>query len=272
VDLPEVVNRVLPAVVALGSRIVPSQNPQTPLFPLIFGTGFLIDPRGIVVTNNHVAQLLTKLPAEAQLAILYVPEQKKEAGSAAGLLFRKIVGFSLLREFNPGQPYYGEDVPDIAFLQIDVREVPYLVLNREPNVIQIGREVGVAGYPLGDRPLTIHGKISQLTATVRRGIISAVYPAPSRFPDGFTTDIAVQGGNSGSPVFLADSGLVVGMIHAHAVGAQNIALALPSNMIATGLESSLDKGAPDTAAFPTWESLLANEGQTDLGWTILSPT
>ena len=131
------------------------------------------------------------------------------------------------------------DVPDIAFLQIDVREVPYLILNREPNVIQIGREVGVAGYPLGERPLTIHGKISQLTATVRRGIISAVYPAPSRFPDGFTTDIAVQGGNSGSPVFLADSGLVVGMIHAHAVGAQNIALALPANKIATGLESSL---------------------------------
>ena len=44
-DLPEVVNGVLPAVVALGSRIVPSQNPQVPLFPLIFGTGFLIDPR-----------------------------------------------------------------------------------------------------------------------------------------------------------------------------------------------------------------------------------
>jgi S1-C subfamily serine protease len=107
---------------------------------------------------------------------------------------------------------------------------------------------------------------------VRRGIISAVYPAPSRFPDGFTTDIAVQGGNSGSPVFLADSGLVVGMIYAHVVGAENIAMALPANMIATGLESSLDKGAPETTALPTWESLLADEGQSDLGWTVLSPT
>lgn len=268
--LPEVIDQVLPAVVALGSRVVPSPNRQAPIFPLIFGTGFLIDPRGVVVTNNHVAQLLAQLPAEARLTVLYVPAQQRKEGLAAGLLFRRILKFAVLGEFRPAQQYYGEDRPDIAFLQIDVKDVPYLKINREPNVIQIGKEVAVAGFPLGDLPLRIHGKISQLTATVRRGIISAIYPAPSPFPDGFTTDIAIQGGNSGSPVFLTQNGLVIGMIHAHAVGAENLALAVPSNMIATGFESSLDKGDLETEGLPTWNSLLDEEGQSDLGWEVLS--
>lgn len=264
-SLPDVVDQILPSVVALGSRLVPTAG-EKPLFPTIVGTGFVVDSCGIVVTNHHVADVLVRLPQGAAVAIFFVRSQD---ASKQGVLFRGIRAFSFMESFLPSGPYYGSMSPDLAFLQVDVRDAPALQLNREPNVIRIGQEVAVAGFPLGDVPLVIHGQVSQLTATVRRGIISSVYPCPCRYPDGFTLDVTLQGGNSGSPVFLTESGLVVGLIHANVVNAPNIAMALPSNMVAAGLDASLRKGELSMDGIPTWESLVAEEGSPEMQWDEL---
>ena len=267
--LTEVVEQVLPSVVALGSRLVPSKSETAPLFPLIFGTGFVVDRRGIVATNHHVWEELEKIPPPARLAILFPPPQQHKDGSLVGILLRGIRSVALLGEFRPRQPYYGPELPDIAFLQIDVCDLPCLELNRKPNVLRAGEGVATAGFPLGQMPLTLHQKITQISPFVRSGIISSVYPAPSPYPDGFTMDITIQGGTSGSPVFLSESGLVVRMIYALVVDAPNIALAVPSNMIAIGLESALSKGSPDLKDVPTWQSLLDSPGELTLAWDSL---
>lgn len=51
--LPDVIRAVSPAVVAFGSRIARSQNPEAPGFPPIIGTGFFVDKRGPVMTTGH---------------------------------------------------------------------------------------------------------------------------------------------------------------------------------------------------------------------------
>lgn len=264
--LPEVVEAVSPSVVALGCRIAASAVGKEPLFPTVLGTGFVVDARGIAVTNEHVARQLENLPAGMAIAVFFPPPQDVNGEFLQGVLFRKIRKFSFLGSFHPREPYYGPEKPDFAFLQIDVRDAPSVTLNREPGVIRTGIEVAAAGFPLGSQPLTVFGKVSQLSATVRRGIVSSVHPSPGPFPDGFTTDMALQQGSSGSPVFLADSGTVIGIVHSVLPGAPNMAFALPSNLLALGLEVSIEKGGLDLSGVPTWSSLLEESGAKSLDW------
>jgi S1-C subfamily serine protease len=42
---------VRPSIVAFASRFVPRERPD---FPEIIGTGFVVDSRGVAVTNRHV--------------------------------------------------------------------------------------------------------------------------------------------------------------------------------------------------------------------------
>jgi S1-C subfamily serine protease len=59
--LPDVYEQVRPAIVAFISRLVVHKKGDAPAFPSIIGTGFFIDPRGIVATNRHVIDELQKL-------------------------------------------------------------------------------------------------------------------------------------------------------------------------------------------------------------------
>jgi S1-C subfamily serine protease len=265
-SLPDIIERIAPSVVALGSRLVVSRAGQTPAFPRILGTGFVVDSRGIVVTNEHVARALERLPRDSRLAIFFPPIQIVDGKRMQGVILRDILAFSFLGSFLPQQPYYGPAQPDFAFLQVDVKGLTSLELNRAPGVIRTGADVAVAGFPLGDSALTVFGGLNQLSATVRKGIISSVHPSPAPYPDGFTVDVTIQGGNSGSPVFLTESGLVVGILHAHIESAPNFALALPSNMIALGLEASLAERAPNLYRIPTWDSVLKEPAELGLSW------
>src|ERR1700674_118426 len=81
-------------------------------------------------------------------------------------------------------------------------------------VVREGDEVGICGFPLG---LTLPGdnKMRQLTAILQRGIVAAVLPwtgIPN--PHAFQLDININGGSSGSPMFLADTGEIVGVVFA----------------------------------------------------------
>src|SRR5689334_5420414 len=50
---------VRPSVVAFASRVVRRDRPD---FPEIIGTGFVVDSRGVAVTNKHVIDALQALP------------------------------------------------------------------------------------------------------------------------------------------------------------------------------------------------------------------
>ena len=280
--LPEIFQSIRPSIVALGSRISITRAGTKPLFPEILGTGFIVDPRGIVATNRHVVEEISKLPphpytgANTALAILFTEVEVGDGQHGMGTILRGIRGHWLLDEFSTHGAYFGASMPDLAFLHLDVKDVPAVTLATEPNVLTIGREIATAGFPLGNGPLTVFNKITQLTPMLRRGIISSVFPFPCPHPHGFTIVVMTQGGASGSPIFLAESQTVVGILHANVVGATNITIALPSKIISEAVEKFFGaEGARglDLSEVPTFSELRKNIERTpELSYNTFEPT
>jgi hypothetical protein len=260
-QLPEVFESLRTRIVALGSRLVTTVPGASPKFPTILGTGFLVDRRGIVATNNHVAQALRKLPkhpvtgASAAVALLSSNVEKSDDMRTMGLVFTDIKAYSLPESFKASGPFYGQSLPDVAFIRLNVREVPTVSLLSAPNSLVLGMRVATAGYSLGTDPLVAYGEVTQLTPLLREGIVSSLYPFQSPSPHGFTMDIMTQGGASGSPVFLTDNPTVVGIVHAGFPGT-NITIAIPSSLIEVGLTATLENSKWDETGVPTLESII----------------
>ena len=146
----------------------------------------------------------------------------------------------------PAGTYYGEELPDLAFLQLNVRDLPSLEIEAGQNIIRAGVPVAYSGYPLGgglvlhleDRTAPI---VVQAMPFVRQGIVSSVHPFPCPSPHGFTIDASSQGGASGSPIFLIDRPAVIGMLYA-AVDGTNLTFALPGFLLKTALTQCLESG------------------------------
>jgi S1-C subfamily serine protease len=73
--------------------------------------------------------------------------------------------------------------------------------------------------------------MNQFVPFLRKGIISSVFPFPGPSPHGFTIDVMTQGGESGSPIFRCEDGLVIGVLYA-GVDATNITFGIPSSILA----------------------------------------
>ena len=135
--LEETYEAVSPSIVALGSKLVKSDKP---MFPEIIGTGFVVDSRGIIATNRHVALPLQQLRVHPKtgmpvtFAMLIGPLMQVEGKRTRGVFFRDIKDYAILDRFESAEAFYGEDVPDIAFLQLDVRDVPALTWRRTRGV------------------------------------------------------------------------------------------------------------------------------------------
>src|SRR6267143_1248169 len=121
--LAEVFDKIRPTIVAFGSRVVVTAPGRQPQFPEIIGTGFIVDSRGIVVTNAHVIEALTKLqkhptrPESPALAILTTEVEHKDGMHHLGTLFTSIVGYNLIQSFVPEGPFY-----ELALLSLDLCE------------------------------------------------------------------------------------------------------------------------------------------------------
>lgn len=175
------------------------------------GSGFIVDPRGYIITNNHVVDKADKI---------YVKLSTDPDGDAG----------------DNGRPatVIGVDKDtDIAVIKIDTKEpLPTIKLGNSDGA-QVGDWVLAIGSPFA------------LSKTVTAGIISAKNrtidePGPngvsqSQFQHFIQTDAAINPGNSGGP--LVDmSGQVVGMntaIYTQSMGSQGVGFAMPANTIAS---------------------------------------
>ena len=90
--LTEVIRSVSPSVVAFGSQIGRSAEPKAPGFPPLIGTGFFIDRRGLIATNEHVVEAMQQIPPASRFVMLF-PEPTSV--SAENLV---------LRQFSVGGP------------------------------------------------------------------------------------------------------------------------------------------------------------------------
>jgi len=174
------------------------------------GSGFIVDPRGYIITNNHVVDKVDKI---------FVKLSTDPDGGPGEV----------------GRPAHviGVDKDtDIAVIKIDTKEPLPTVKLGNSDSSQVGDWVLAIGSPFA------------LSKTVTAGIISAKNrsidePGPngvsqSQFQKFIQTDAAINPGNSGGP--LVDmAGNVVGMntaIYTQSMGSQGVGFAMPANIIA----------------------------------------
>lgn len=145
------------------------------------GSGFIIDPSGLVITNSHVTG--------------------EEIGSAVKVTLGGVQHEAKL--LAAGAP----KCRDLALLALDPKKGPWPSLRFSDAPPRKGQEVVALGFPSG--PV---GKNGEATVTANRGIVSGLdrrHPHHECFL--YTqTDAAINAGNSGGPLLGAD-GRVVGV-------------------------------------------------------------
>jgi S1-C subfamily serine protease len=199
------------SVVAICSKV--STNPY---FPDIVGTGTIIHQDGIVLTCDHIIRAFKRLPRrkgapkEECPAFVYLFHLDPKGIMAIPM---EIVGNVLIKSYDPGRVYYGEDIPDIGFIEVNFQNLPSIKLAKMVSLKE-GHLIFTSGYPLGTDTLRAPGWIHQLGPTLQQGIIGAILPFVSSAPHAILLDLMLKGGSSGSPVFNPANGEMIGMIYA----------------------------------------------------------
>ncbi|HCL62760.1 MAG TPA: serine protease [Rhizobiales bacterium] len=157
------------------------------------GSGFVIDPSGLVVTNNHVIE------GADEIIINFTDGSK--------LKVTKILGH--------------DPKTDLALLQVEPKKPLKAVTFGDSSKMRVGDWVMAIGNPFG------------LGGSVTVGIISATKRDINAGPydDFLQTDAAINRGNSGGPLFNMD-GQVIGVntaIISPSGGSIGIGFAVPSN-------------------------------------------
>src|SRR5256885_4476330 len=213
--------KVLPAVVNINTERVVRRTVQDPFedfYAQFFGydrarpreirqtlqslgSGFIIDPAGYIVTNQHVVERAADLKIQVTT--------------------------------NDGKTYNahyitGDDKTDLAFIKIDAKaDFPFVSLdNISPNLL--GETVIVVGNAVG------YG------SSISRGVLSAVNRnitvENTEYKDLVQTDAAINPGNSGGPV-IGIFGRLVGIASAkmaftpQGVPTQGLGFAIPAEVV-----------------------------------------
>ncbi len=168
------------------------------------GSGFIIDAKGIVVTNNHVIQ-------DAEDIIVRVNgDQEYEA---------KVIG--------------ADPLSDIAVLQLDTEENFIPVKFGDSDKARIGDWVIAIGNPFG-----LGGTVTSGIISARNRSIGL-----SRYEDYIQTDASINSGNSGGPLFDMN-GDVIGINTAilGRSGSIGIGFSIPSNSAKIVIDQLIEFG------------------------------
>ena len=158
-------------------------------------TGFLIDEEGYLITNWHVVEAARRCLENAPGAKILAKLIVNDARTAPAVPCDVVGGdpandLALLKTEQPLFVRAGEKPP---FAPLDARNVP------------VGIMVRVSGYPaLSWQPVTQTGRVAW---TGRTGLAETDAPAP-RPSDALMMDIRLRPGNSGSPVYLPNGGVI----------------------------------------------------------------
>ncbi len=168
------------------------------------GSGFIINPDGYILTNNHVVEEADEITVELG------SDEEYPA---------KIIG--------------RDPLTDLALLKIEAgHPLPYL-LSGDSDALEIGHIVIAMGNPLGLSHTVTQGIVSQ------KGRTDIAPSGRQIYANFIQTDASINPGNSGGPL-LNINGEVVGINTAIAQG-QGIGFAIPVNM-ARRLLPQLGKG------------------------------
>ncbi|NCN52879.1 trypsin-like serine protease, partial [Candidatus Wolfebacteria bacterium] len=175
------------------------------------GSGSIVDPNGIILTNKHVIS-----DPHAEYAVLTNDGKKYKAEILAR-----------------------DPVDDIAILKIDAKKLPAIKLGNS-HKINLGEEVIAIGNTLGVFKNTVSkGIISGLS----RSITAKTEPDKpiTELRGLIQVDAAINPGNSGGPL-VNMNGEVIGVNTAIVSGAQNIGFAIPINTAKKDLKDVAEYG------------------------------
>ena len=222
-DLAE---RLMPSVVNISTTqtVVTNNNPFPFTFPpgspfedmfrefgtpqerksSALGSGFIIDEKGLVVTNNHVIQ-----DAEDILVIVNGDQEFKA----------KVIG--------------ADPLSDIAVLQLETEEKFIPVAFGDSDKARIGDWVIAIGNPFG-----LGGTVTSGIISARNRSIGL-----SRYEDYIQTDASINSGNSGGPLFDMN-GNVIGINTAilGRSGSVGIGFSIPSNSAKLVIDQLIEFG------------------------------
>jgi serine protease Do len=229
-ELADVIVKVKPSVVTVGYY----KSTNSPRFSLR-GTGFVIDNGNLAITNAHVLLGPAEDPAGASL-VLQVRDAKGELQTRA---------VSVLEV---------DRIHDLALLRFEGAPVAPLTL-RDSNSVREGQSLAFMGFPIGGAlgfsSVTHRAMVSSITAIVLPAATGAQLTERSirSIRDGsfdiFQLDGTAYPGNSGGPLFDAQTGEVVGIVNMVFIKGtkesaisqpSGISYAIPSNFVAQLLQ------------------------------------
>ncbi len=203
----QVVEKVRPAVVNLTAKQVVRLRGRT-LFDELFpefalpreyetqslGSGVVISPDGLIVTNEHV------IAGAAEISVRFASGRQEEA---------EVVG--------------SDADSDLALLRVNARGLPFLPV-AEQDDLMIGETVIAIGNPLGLENTVTVGVLSARDRTVSSPRTNRVYT------DFLQTDASINPGNSGGALVDLD-GRLIGINTAIVGEAQGIGFAIPAKRV-----------------------------------------
>jgi serine protease Do len=218
----DIVKKVLPGVVSVESRAkagrrgrgAPFDNPfggpgedgdDSGPARIGFGSGFLVDPKGVVLTNFHVVdgadEVLVQLRDGRKFTSRTIKTDPKS---------------------------------DLAIIKLDAKvALPYLEFG-DSSAMEIGDRVLAVGAPFGLTGSVTHGIISAKGRSLHVNM----------YEDFLQTDAAINPGNSGGPLINLE-GKVIGInaaIKSRSGGFQGVGMAIASNLAQNVMEQLLKNG------------------------------
>jgi serine protease Do len=167
------------------------------------GSGFIVDARGYIITNNHVVEKADKI----YVKLASDPDNPADHGRPA-----KVVGV--------------DPDTDIAVIKIDAPSSLPTVKMGNSDSSEVGEWVVAIGEPFTLSKTVTAGIISAKNRTIEQGV-------KGQFQHFIQTDAAINPGNSGGPLINMD-GQVIGVntaIYTQSAGYQGIGFAMPSNTV-----------------------------------------
>lgn len=174
------------------------------------GTGFIVDPNGIIVTNSHVVDSV-----EGEYSVVL-----KDGTS-----------------YNVDKIHL-DTYSDLAILEISARNLPTVELG-DSSKLKVGQTAVAIGNALGQYQNTV--TVGVVSGISRQLTAYSGFGESKTYEGAIQTDAAINPGNSGGPL-LNLSGDVIGINVATSVGAENISFAIPVNDLIPLLEGFFKEG------------------------------
>jgi len=166
------------------------------------GSGFIVDPKGYIITNNHVIEKADKIYVK-----LSTDPDSQDLGRPA-----RVIGT--------------DKATDLAVIKIDTNSPLPTVKMGNSDQAEVGDWVEAIGSPFALAQTVTAGIVSAKNRTIEPGVAG-------QFQHFIQTDAAINPGNSGGPL-LDMNGEVIGVntaIYTQSAGYQGIGFAMPSNTV-----------------------------------------